>query len=473
MHEVRVGELPVDRLGEVLPAERLERFRETAAKASVMLQGRVVWNVNSTATGGGVAEMLQSLLAYVRGAGVDARWMVVGADPEFFATTKRLHNMLHGQPGAPISLDERAHYERVLAGNLAELQELVGPNDLVVLHDPQPAGLLPGLRARDLPVIWRCHIGRDTPNEYTELGWQFLRDYIEDADALIFSRAQYAPPWVPWRRVWVIPPSIDPFSPKNQGLWPDEVQRILVRAGLVRGMAAGETVHFTRRDGSAAEVRQHVGVLQGGSIPPPPDALLVTQISRWDRLKDMAGVMAGFSRLPADDSVHLVLAGPSVAEVADDPEGVEVLTECLTDWNHLPERIRARVHLACIPMDDPDENAVIVNALQRHAAVVIQKSLVEGFGLTVAEAMWKARPVVASAVGGIQDQITDGESGLLVYKPTDLAEFANALSRVLGDPALAERLGNAAHERARDHFLGDRHLRQYADLLTTLVEDGL
>ena len=197
-------------------------------------------------------------------------------------------------------------------------------------------------------------------------------------------------------------------------------------------------------------------------------------MSRWDRLKDMAGVMEGFVRALSDDDLagaHLVLAGPEVSGVADDPEGAQVLAECREEWNHLPDAVRGRVHLASIPMDDVDENAVIVNALQRYAAVVVQKSLVEGFGLTVTEAMWKGRPVVASRVGGIQDQIKDGRDGLLVDDPYDIEQYAGVLVRMLADAELAERLGNAAHARVLDEYLGDRHLEQYVTLFSRLVAD--
>ena len=168
-------------------------------------------------------------------------------------------------------------------------------------------------------------------------------------------------------------------------------------------------------------------------------------MSRWDRLKDMAGVMEGFVRAVAGNDLagaHLVLAGPEVSGVSDDPEGAEVLAECLDQWQRLPQTVRGRVHLASIPMDDADENAIIVNALQRHAAVVVQKSLVEGFGLTVTEAMWKARPVVASRLGGIQDQITDGRDGLLVEDPYDLDELAGVLRRPPRGPWPGRTIGS-------------------------------
>jgi trehalose synthase len=164
-----------------------------------------------------------------------------------------------------------------------------------------------------------------------------------------------------------------------------------------------------------------------------------------------------------------MLAGPSVAEVADDPEGAEVLAETEAEWRSLPPAVRAKAHLARLPMDDEEENAAMVNALQRRAAVVVQKSLAEGFGLTVAEAMWKGRPVVASRIGGIQDQIEDGVTGLLLDDPRDVEGFGRLVCELLLDPARARRMGEAAQRRVREHFLGTRHLLQYVDLLGDLV----
>jgi trehalose synthase len=259
---------------------------------------------------------------------------------------------------------------------------------------------------------------------------------------------------VPPDRLDVIPPSIDPLSPKNRPIAAADRVGILLRAGVLS--ADGQTPS---------------NVVQGAP-PPTPDTRLVVQVSRWDRLKDMAGVMLGFGQMPADgtDDVHLMLVGPAVSGVGDDPEGAQVQAECVTTWDRLPAPVRDRVHLVSVPMEDPDENATIVNAVQRHATVVAQKSLAEGFGLTVAEAMWKARPVVASAVGGIQDQIVEGESGVLIHDPTDLDEFCQALHRVLTDDAVARRLGEAARVRVRDQFLGDRHLRQYVDLFESVLK---
>jgi trehalose synthase len=479
MEEVSVRPVTLEKLASILPADRADRFATAASTARSTFGDRVVWHVNATARGGGVAEMLQTLLAYAKGAGTDNRWLVLDGDPQFFAITKRLHNLLHGDvgDGGPLGPEERAHYETVLRGNLADLVRRVSPRDIVLLHDPQTAGLAEGMRAAGAIVVWRCHVGRDRADDVTDAGWEFLRPYVEHAQALVFSRREYAPKWVDEEQLAVIPPSIDPLAVKNMALSPEQVTQILARVGLVVDGGRDEPVGFVRRDGTPGEVRPYhrSGGLVLSSDPPALDVPLVVQVSRWDRLKDMSGVMSGFARaLEIHDlaGAHLMLAGPDVAGVTDDPEGAEVLGECRQAWNRLPEVVRGRVHLASVPMADADENAIVVNALQRHAAVVVQKSLVEGFGLTVTEAMWKGRPVVASRLGGIQDQIVDGRDGLLVSDPRDPDEFAGVLRRPLTDGELAARLGAAAHARVLEDYIGDRHLEQYVDLFSALVRDA-
>jgi trehalose synthase len=340
----------------------------------------------------------------------------------------------------------------------------VRPRDVVLLHDPQTAGLVTGLRELGAHVVWRCHVGRETTNESTDRGWAFLRGFIEEADSFIFSRRDYVPDWVPLDRVVVIPPSIDPFSTKNLDLDEAHVTAALGAANLMK-VSDHKALDFVRRDGAPGRVRAHTGLVLGRGIV-PGDARLVVQVSRWDRLKDMAGVMTGFAEHAADlpEDAHLALVGPEAVGVSDDPEGAEVLEECAELWRGLAAPVRERVHLVSLPMDDVDENAHLVNALQHRASVVVQKSLVEGFGLTVTEAMWKARPVVASAVGGIRDQIEDGVHGLLLEDPADLVGMAAGVDRLLRDPVGAARMGEAARARVRDQFLGDRHLIQYVDL---------
>jgi trehalose synthase len=471
MQEVEVRAAPLEKLGAYLTPEASADLVATAVRARKLLAGRVVWNINATARGGGVAELLQALLAYGRGADVDTRWLVLNGDPTFFTITKRLHNALHGSSGeAGFGAPEREHYEQVLAENLAAVAELVAPRDIVLLHDPQTAGLVDGIRATGARVVWRCHIGRDESNANTERGWQFLRPYIENADAFVFSRAQYVPDWLPADRVRVIPPSIDPFAAKNHEFADTEVRLMLRRAGVISDGNEVEPIRFTRRDGTAGVLRRHKDLLLGTS-PPPIDTPLVVQVSRWDRLKDMTGVLRAFADdvAPAVPDAQLMLVGPDVFGVDDDPEGLEVLSECRAAWARLPDEVAARCHLVCLPMDDIDENAIIVNGIQRHAAIVVQKSLVEGFGLTVTEAMWKGRPVLASAVGGIRDQIVDGVDGMLLPDPYDLTDFAHRLIGLLEDRALAEQIGAAAHERVRADFLGNGHLIRWVNLFADLI----
>jgi trehalose synthase len=241
------------------------------------------------------------------------------------------------------------------------------------------------------------------------------------------------------------------------------VTAVLRASGLAADHHHPSRAVFERLDGSVGNVESQAHVIEEQALR--LDVPLLAQVSRWDRLKDPLGVLAAFAEhVSADNEPHLLLAGPDVSAVTDDPEGAEVLAEVEAAWTELPRRLRRRVHLAALPMVDPDENAVIVNALQRRADVVAQKSLAEGFGLTVSEAMWKGRPVVASAVGGIQDQIEDGRTGYLV-DPGDLRAFGDRVSELLDDLHAAERMGEAAQTRVRDLFLGPRHLGQYIDLL--------
>jgi trehalose synthase len=469
LQEVPISAHPLDRYGAYVSEEALRRAVERGEALRQRLEGRVVWNVNSTAHGGGVAEMLHTLLPYPRALGIDTRWLVIFGAPQFFRITKRLHHVLHGSPGdgGPLGPRERSAYEKVAHANADELLGLVRPRDVVLLHDPQTAGLIPHLKRAGAIVIWRCHIGQERPNSEVARGWEFLASYLQEADATVFTRHAYIPSCCDGGRSVVIPPSIDPFSPKNQELDDATVRAILVHTGLLEGPPGEGAPTFLREDGSPGRVDRHADVVRLGQAP-SWETPLVVQISRWDVLKDHLGVMRGFAdlvngRAPAD--AELVLAGPSVESIADDPEQAEVLDELERDWRALAHGDRNRIHLACLPMTDIEENAAIVNALQRHATVVVQKSIHEGFGLTVTEAMWKARPVVATATGGIQDQIEDGVDGLLVKEPADLSAFGETLRRVLEEPAFAAQLGRNARERVREQFLGLRHLEQYADLI--------
>jgi trehalose synthase len=473
LKEVRVGVRPLEQFRSLVPDRQMRKALRLGLHIRDIFAKRVFWNVNSTAVGGGVAEMLPSLLAYARSIGIDTRWMVIGGNPEFFHVTKRIHHALHGSPGDGSPLDERAReiYEATMRPNASELVSLVRPEDVVLLHDPQTVGLAQPLIDAGAHVVWRCHIGVDHPNDEARAGWEFLRPYLEPIPLYVFTREAYVPASCDHGKSVVIRPSIDAFSPKNQELSETVVRTILVHTGLVEGPSPPEPDHgFLHDDGSPGRVARRAEIVRLGRAP-SWDTPLVVQVSRWDPLKDMKGVMLGFARLcesQCPSQPHLVLAGPNVKGVTDDPEGAGVFADVEEAWRELPDPIRDRVHLASLPTEDVQENAAIVNALQRHATLIVQKSLREGFGLTVTEAMWKGRAVLASAVGGIQDQIEDGVSGVLLKDPSDLDVFAKRLCDLLCNPELIARLGAAAKERAREQFLGLDHLLQYAKLIERL-----
>jgi trehalose synthase len=451
-----------------------ERFNALQAKGEdfrVWLGGTRIWNVNSTASGGGVAEMLQVLVGYSLGIGLDVRWLVIQGDPQFFAITKRLHNRIHGAVGddGPLGSAEGGHYEAVTEANARALLRYVRRGDIAILHDPQTAGLVSILADAGLHVIWRCHIGADRQNALTQEAWHFLQQSLDAAAAVVFTRAAYVPPEIPGEKVTIIPPSIDPFSPKNQELSTYSRQQILSRIGVL-GSQPDALASFRRRNGTWGEVVNTASVVSDGT-PLDPSLPLVVQVSRWDRLKDMPGVMHGFASGISDGvRADLALVGPAVEGITDDPEGAEVFSECRTVWEQLPAPIRRRIRLITLPVDDVDENAVMVNAIQSQATIIVQKSLAEGFGLTVAEGMWKAKAVVASAVGGIVDQIRPG-TGILLGDPGDLVAFGDTLGELLSRPDEIEYLGQSARQYVHENFIGDIHLLRYAALIERIVGD--
>ena len=467
--QVPVPPLAVTDLEPVIGPARYTRLLTAATEFRARLGQRAIWTVSSTAVGGGVAEMLQVLVAYAEGLEIPIRWTVIGGDPEFFAITKALHNQIHGQVGSTGMVGPAAagHYEQVLAANADELLKQVRPGDLVLLHDPQTAGLTGALTEGGALVVWRSHIGVDFQNDVTRAAWDFLRPYLEPARGFVFTRRQYVPPWIPAALTRIIPPSIDPFSAKNEELSAGTVRAILATIGVLGGGPPAVPGCFTRHDGTISQVTRAAAVT-GEARPGEADPVVV-QVSRWDRLKDMPGVMRGFAEhvAPAGDG-YLMLVGPEVSGVTDDPEGATVLADCLAQWRSLPAATRARILLVTLPLDDVEENAAMINAIQRHAAVIVQKSLAEGFGLTVAEGMWKSRPVVGSAVGGILDQIAEG-TGVLLRDPADLAAFGSQVRWLLDRPDAADRMGRAGHEHIREHYLGDRHLLQYAELFGSVI----
>jgi trehalose synthase len=466
--EIGLESRPPDRFRELV-GDRFDEVEPVIARARTELEGRAIWHLNSTARGGGVAEILRSYLAYVRGAGIDARWAVLTGNPRFFEVTKRLHNRLHGYPGdgGELGAIEREIYESTLQEAADELGGLVREGDIVFLHDPQTAGM--ARPARDLGgfVIWRCHVGTDEPNELVRRAWDFLRPELAPAHALVFSRKRFVWDGLEGRRVWIMPPTIDAFSPKNQPMDNETVASILGTIGLGSDESLPPPI-FQRNDRTPGRVNRQATIVQESILP--AGAPIVVQVSRWDRLKDPLGLLTCFAEHVRDSRSHLVMAGPDVEAVGDDPEGAEVLSEVRAALERLPAEISARVHLVSLPMDDAEENAAMVNAIQRRADVVVQKSVAEGFGLTVAEAMWKQKPVVAGRIGGIQDQIVDGMSGLLVDDPRDLGAVGAAIDGLLADPKLAARIGRAARERVLEDFLQIRRLLEYFEHIHELLE---
>ncbi len=325
MFEVPVPSRPADRLRTMAGEGAGERYDSLVWEAREVLQGRRVWHVNATAEGGGVAELLVGTLGYLLADGIEGHRLVVEGDARFFEITKRIHNRLHGDLGDGGSLGEaeRRHYDDTLARELADMLQLVGTDDIVVVHDPQPAGLVPGLTAAGATVVWTCHVGADTPNAITRSAWDFLRDDVQWARAATFTRQVFAWDGLDPGTIRVIPPCIDPLSLKNVELESPHIDKILQAAGIL-GASPAHPVAFTRMDGSEAMIAATTRVLGAATVP--ERVPLVVQVSRWDALKDPVGVMLGFAAHSELDDAHLVLAGPAPSSVADDPEAELVST---------------------------------------------------------------------------------------------------------------------------------------------------
>jgi len=379
----------------LIGAEAVERISRKAQR----LRGLRVLNVSSTFYGGGVAEMLSSATLLARSAGIRADWRLIQGSPDFFSVTKKFHNALQG---ADINFTDlkKEVYERIILQNAARMDL---DCDLVIVHDPQPLPLI-AYHRRNCPWIWRCHVDLSDPNRQV---WEYLKQYVEQYDAVIFSLPEYARELTP-PQVFIMP-AIDPFSVKNAELTEREIKDRL----------------------------DHYDI--------PDDLPIIAQISRYDRWKDPEGVIAAFKIARKQVPATLVLLG-NIA--TDDPEGQEVFESVL---KHKEERIRILTV----------EDSALVNALQRRAAVILQKSLREGFGLTVTEAMWKGAAVVGGRCGGIKHQIQDRVNGLLV---SSVEEAAEAIVQMLKDKSLKEKLGAAARETVQKRFLMSRELEQLLDL---------
>jgi trehalose synthase len=467
-------------VGRLAPAA--DALRATAETFVPRLEGRTVWHVNSTAQGGGVAELLPAQIKLMRDLGVDTRWLVMRTNrPEFFALTKRIHNMIHGAMQQEFTAGDRALYEEVSRANAEALLQYVRPYDVLLVHDPQPLGAGARVKRRhpDIRAVWRCHIGLEEDLPVTRAAWDFLRPYASVYDQAVFSVGEYVPKFLA-DRASVIHPSLDPLGHKNRELSLHKLVGILSDAGLTEPhwpLLAPPWPEGARRlqaDGTwePATTPEDIGLL---ARP------IITQVSRWDKLKGFEPLMEAFRALklglvsrPAHDVRHrrrlelvrLVLAGPEPSSIQDDPEGLVVLNSLCKRYLAFEPDVREDVALLALPMGSRKANALMVNALQSSSDIVAQNSLREGFGLTVAEAMWKGKPVLGSARAcGVRLQVRDGVDGVLVADPEDAEEIAEAMHGMLADEDQLEAWGSTAQRRVYDEFLIFEELHRWLELL--------
>jgi trehalose synthase len=396
--------IPLDDYSSVIGAGEVAELR-TLAKP---LAGRSVVMINSTAVGGGVAEILNRLVPLAEELGINIRWEVMTGGEDFFEVTKSFHNALHGAPYHP----EPRHFEIFRAYNEKNAKRLPLDAEFMIIHDPQPAGLISYREKNANHWVWRCHIDLSHPHPTV---WKFLENYVPHYDAAIFSSPEFAKQ-LPIPQ-YLFHPAIDPLSEKNRDLPPEFILDVLTRYGI-----------------------DHLRPI-------------LTQISRFDRLKDPVGVIRAYRIVRRYFDCQLVLAGGGAS---DDPEGATVLKEAQHAAEGDPD-----IKLLELPAWAPLE----VNALQRASTIVIQKSLREGFGLTVSEALWKKKPVVASAVGGIPTQIIHKHTGLLAHS---VEGTAYQIRFLLSHPDIAGRLGERGHQHVKENFLITQNLKRYLTLFLKL-----
>lgn len=377
------------------------------------LYGLKVININSTFYGGGVAEILNTFVPLMNDAGVEADWRILRGTPDFFDITKKFHNGLQGDSINLTQIKRRLYMQA--SETFASYCHI--DDDCVVIHDPQPLPLIKFFRKKQ-PWVWRCHVDLSDPNPNL---WEFLKSFILRYDMVVISSPKYRREDLPvFQRV--IYPAIDPMSPKNMELSDKTIDKYMNKFGI------------------------------------PTDKPLITQISRFDKWKEPGGVLDIFDLVRTKVNCRLVLCG---SMASDDPEGGQIY-----------ERVRRKAN-SLIKSGDvilvTSENNILVNVLQHSSAVVVQKSAKEGFGLTVTEALWKGKPVVASNVGGIPHQIADGETGFL-FSPGDNQGFADCITELLEKPALGEEIGKKAKEYVRERFLVTRLLSDYLDLFNDIMK---
>ena len=461
----------------------IEEFTAEVGPTAKKIGDRTIWMINSTATGGGVAEMLPSQMRILRGLGVKIEWLVIEADDHhFFDLTKRIHNAIHGAGTGEFSEEERIIYEEVNKHNLPKALEYIQDGDLVVIHDPQPMPLAAMLRKeKDIKLVWRCHIGLEEHNDITRGVWDFLMPYLDAYDRYVFSLPGYVIDQIK-DRTSIIPPAIDPLSHKNRTLWMAKCIGILQQSGVTnhhKPLLYPYYKHQVRRvmpDGSFNSVN-HDSDLDLIYRP------AVLQVSRWDRLKGFKELMDAFILMKERNEsredktaitykrikyTRLVFGGPDPAFVSDDPEGMEVLNELIEQYKNVSAELQEDIAILLLPLDNPKENALIVNALQRSSSFVVQNSIQEGFGLTATEAMWKQRPVLVSGASGLRFQVQDGVNGLINEDPTNIQELTNVLENMLNSPKERDKWGFNARNRVIDKFTLFSQINNWLKLLSEL-----
>jgi trehalose synthase len=414
-----------DEYGELLD----ELFRSSGVTRE-KLGSRCIWHINSTAFGGGVAEMLPHHLGLLRELGFDARWLIFKPkDMQFFQFTKKLHNALHDVPAAGLN-GLLPYYLDASKQGAAELERIVGPDDFLVVHDPQPlCAAAQFLDAHPHPAIWRCHIGYPKRTPTVDKTWGFLEKYLRPFQRIVLSDREYA--FDTDRPIDFIQPSISPFSSKNR--------------------------HYAGPADSTLEHSVSFNSLEREPNPSLQDMLgsrYFLHVSRWDGLKGIDRIIAAFDRfvraaLDEGSDLRMVIAGPDPLGVADDPEGRKCFNQSVALCSQLPETVRRRVYLASISMNDHDVNAEIVGRLQQNAYAVFQLSREEGFGLTTTEALFRGKPVIVSSAFGLKKQIADGFNGVVLDEPDIEAKAAEIMRR------LATRYGDfeAMAKTARENCL--------------------
>jgi len=377
------------------------------------LAGKHILHISSTYQGGGVAEMLNSLIPLMNDIGIDTGWRILHGNPDFFTITKKFHNALQGDTINLSKIKKRLYIE--CNENFSVFTHIA--HDCVIVHDPQPLPLIKFYKKRQ-PWIWRCHIDVSNPNREI---WDYLKLFILRYDGVIFSDEKYKKRDLSMPQV-IIHPSIDPLVPKNIELSPEIVMKYLKKYGI------------------------------------PTDKPIISQIARFDKWKDAEGVIKVFELVKEKVDCRLVLCGNTAP---DDPESHRI-------YERLTRKVRESKDISLVIGD----NQIFVNALQRISSVIIQKSLREGFALTVTEALWKEKPVVASAVGGLPLQVIDGETGFLV-DPKDIKGCAEKVITLLKDQKLAKAMGKWGKELVRRKFLITRHLLDYIEILNKTIEERL